>query len=131
MDSSPFPSQAVLGVSDEPHDTVPHVPSGTELDLSWEVMTRQRLQGSRLLSDLGRKDAVAEPGCASPARGVAGTELWRWGQTLGQHPAAGLQEMTWVFVTHFLKHEKHHLTSSQAPSPALFLHLGLFFHCLP
>lgn len=57
MDSSPFPSLAVPGVPDEPHHTAPHVPSGTELGLSWEVMTRQWLH--RPLSDLGRKDAVA------------------------------------------------------------------------
>lgn len=81
MDWSPFPSLAVPGVLDEPHDMVLHVPSGTELDLSWEVMTRQWLHGSRLLFDLGRKDAVAESGCASPPRGVAGTELWCRGQT--------------------------------------------------
>lgn len=54
MDLSPFPSLAVPGVPDEPHDMVPHVPPGTEMDLSWEAMTRQWLHRSRLLPDLGR-----------------------------------------------------------------------------
>lgn len=62
MDSGPCPSLAVPGVLDEPHKMVPHISSGTELALSWEVMTSQWLHRSRLLSDLGRKDAVAEPG---------------------------------------------------------------------
>lgn len=38
-----------------------------------------------------------------------------WGQTQGQHPDAVLQEITWVLVTHFLKHRKHHLPRSSLP----------------
>lgn len=46
MDWSPFPSLAVPGMPDEPPDTVPRVPSGTELDLSWEVMTSPWFTGA-------------------------------------------------------------------------------------
>lgn len=63
---------------------------------------------------------MAGLGCASPARGVAGTELWCRGQTQRQHPAAGLQEMTWVPVTHFLKQRKRHLPHSRLPLQPLF-----------
>lgn len=130
MDLSPFPSLAVPGVPNEPHNTVPRVPPGTKLDLSWEVTQDSGFTGA---------------GCFPTWEGTTLWQSWdvppqhmeRLGQSCGtgdksrdstQLRAAGGD----LGPRHSLPQEQvntTYLIPSSLSSP--FYALWPFFHCLP